>query len=157
MPDQSWRNPELQKNKGGQIMDLKLNIIEMARKLKRSLSRISKVKDEQKLLEKKNSINEAIPKIKARIEEIRTEGKSSTDVDVQRKLYFEGTELESLQKEINGKGKAIDDKLENLSPKQKAWFGIEDGKLTSTNISDHQVDDNNGGMVIGQSNMEDAN
>jgi len=75
-------------------------------------------------MDRKTSITEALPQIETRIKEIKSKGKSADDVDIQRKLYFEGTELESMQKEIEGKKKTINDKLDNLSPKQKAWFGI---------------------------------
>ncbi len=105
--------------------------IEMARVVRKSLVMISKVEDDQKLIARKNAIDDALPLIKARINEIKSEGKSSSEVVVQRQLYFEGTELESLRDEIGGKKDAINDKLDNLSPKQKTWFGIEDDDADS--------------------------
>jgi hypothetical protein len=105
--------------------------LKMARVVRKSLVMISKVEDDQKLIARKNAIDDALPLIKARINEIKSEGKSSSEVVVQRKLYFEGTELESLRDEIGGKKDAINDKLDNLSPKQKTWFGIEDDDADS--------------------------
>mgnify|MGYP006116927195 FL=1 len=105
--------------------------IEMARVVRKSLVMISKVEDDHKLIARKNAIDDALPLIKARINEIKSEGKSSSEVVVQRQLYFEGTELESLRDEIGGKKDAINDKLDNLSPKQKTWFGIEDDDADS--------------------------
>tara|TARA_B100000315_G_scaffold154766_1_gene143292 strand:- start:1528 stop:1908 length:381 start_codon:yes stop_codon:yes gene_type:complete len=105
--------------------------IEMARVVRKSLVMISKVEDDHKLIARKNAIDDALPLIKARINEIKSEGKSSSEVVVQRQLYFEGTELESLRDEIEGKKDAINDKLDNLSPKQKTWFGIEDDDADS--------------------------
>lgn len=105
--------------------------LKMARVVRKSLVMISKVEDDHKLIARKNAIDDALPLIKARINEIKSEGKSSSEVVVQRKLYFEGTELESLRDEIEGKKDAINDKLDNLSPKQKTWFGIEDDDADS--------------------------
>jgi hypothetical protein len=105
--------------------------LKMARVVRKSLVMISKVEDDQKLIARKNAIDDALPLIKARINEIKSEGKSSSEVVVQRQLYFEGTELESLRDEIGGKKDAINDKLDNLSPKQKTWFGIEDDDADS--------------------------
>jgi len=105
--------------------------LKMARVVRKSLVMISKVEDDQKLIARKNAIDDALPLIKARINEIKSEGKSSSEVVVQRQLYFEGTELESLRDEIGGKKDAIKDKLDNLSPKQKTWFGIEDDDADS--------------------------
>ena len=105
--------------------------LKMARVVRKSLVMISKVEDDHKLIARKNAIDDALPLIKARINEIKSEGKSSSEVVVQRKLYFEGTELESLRDEIGGKKDAIKDKLDNLSPKQKTWFGIEDDDADS--------------------------
>jgi|TARA_Y100000310_G_scaffold336439_1_gene420989 hypothetical protein len=105
--------------------------LKMARVVRKSLVMISKVEDDHKLIARKNAIDDALPLIKARINEIKSEGKSSSEVVVQRQLYFEGTELESLRDEIEGKKDAINDKLDNLSPKQKTWFGIEDDDADS--------------------------
>jgi hypothetical protein len=105
--------------------------LKMARVVRKSLVMISKVEDDHKLIARKNAIDDALPLIKARINEIKSEGKSSSEVVVQRQLYFEGTELESLRDEIGGKKDAINDKLDNLSPKQKTWFGIEDDDADS--------------------------
>jgi len=105
--------------------------LKMARVVRKSLVMISKVEDDHKLIARKNAIDDALPLIKARINEIKSEGKSSSEVVVQRQLYFEGTELESLRDEIGGKKDAIKDKLDNLSPKQKTWFGIEDDDADS--------------------------
>jgi len=107
------------------------NTLKMARVVRKSLVMISKVEDDHKLIARKNAIDDALPLIKARINEIKSEGKSSSEVVVQRQLYFEGTELESLRDEIEGKKDAINDKLDNLSPKQKTWFGIEDDDADS--------------------------
>ena len=105
--------------------------LKMARVVRKSLVMISKVEDDHKLIARKNAIDDALPLIKARINEIKSEGKSSSEVVVQSQLYFEGTELESLRYEIEGKKDAINDKLDNLSPKQKTWFGIEDDDADS--------------------------
>ena len=105
--------------------------LKMAKVVRKSLVMISKVEDDHKLIARKNAIDDALPLIKARINEIKSEGKSSSEVVVQRQLYFEGTELESLRDEIEGKKDAINDKLDNLSPKQKTWFGIEDDDADS--------------------------
>ena len=58
--------------------------LKMARVVRKSLVMISKVEDDQKLIARKNAIDDALPLIKARINEIKSEGKSSSEVVVQR-------------------------------------------------------------------------
>jgi len=116
-----------------------INTLQTARQARRNLTMISKIEDEKKLLKRQDEVKSVIPKIRERIVDIRNEGKSSSDVNHQKQLYFEGTELESLQSDINTRLEILDNKLKNLSEKQKEWFGLNEAVIQSA-VGDKDID-----------------
>lgn len=86
---------------------------------------IGNVRDDERLLEARENIREILPKIDSRIEEIKNEGKSISDVPTQKRLFAEYESLDSSRVVLKNKLKAVDAKLFELSDKQKAFFGLE--------------------------------
>mgnify|MGYP003977983185 CR=1 FL=1 len=116
-----------------------INTLQTARQARRNLTMISKIEDEKKLLKRQDEVKSVIPKIRERIVDIRNEGRSSSNVNHQKQLYFEGTELESLQSDINTRLEILDNKLKNLSEKQKEWFGLNEAVIQSA-VGDKDID-----------------
>ena len=126
MEEQSIENQEVANDEQVNDDNVEKSLLEKAKEIQSTVRMIGRLKDESKMLDYLDQLDEILPKLDNRIQEIKQEGQEKEgQVNELKKLYQEGKQLSDYKEKLEVKRDAINEKLQTLTAEQKDFFDFD--------------------------------